>query len=353
MSVIPEIILQRAITDGMQGIRKDPRIINMLFKNTPANYQESVKNYILNNTIDFNINYPRTEVKVPAIVLLLKGETESNAYLGDIAGAPPNYDMPDSDMAIDTLGSGAGATISSMKGLPKAILTGLRVAAQIPVNNNLLGSPENTALTFVEDDQDLINETFNNSSSWPCLMCHVVAGSGAGQVQSIAIISSDRLDLVGTFRVNCDSSSVIDIRPAHDHELPYGQPVRSYEVGNTSQLRIGANFDGQYQLDIVASHQEEVIYLFIVLKAILFLQREFLEANGIMNLKTSGSDLSLRSEFLPDECFFRSMTLQFTFPFTFIVEKEMAKAIQITFTNVNPPGMNSGVIITQEIDLED
>ena len=107
MAIVPEIVLQRAIINGFQGIRKDPRVINVLFKSLPVDQQEMIKDYILKKQIDFSINYPRSEIKVPALVLLMKSESESIEFLRDLMGAPPNYDMPDSEMSIDTLGAGS------------------------------------------------------------------------------------------------------------------------------------------------------------------------------------------------------------------------------------------------------
>lgn len=333
MAIIPEVVIQRAIIDGIRGIRKDPRILNALFKNLPVTQQEHIKTFIQDSIIDFNVNYPKTEIKVPAIVLLMKNEVESQEFLNDIAGAPPHYDMPDADMAVDVLGTGVTST-GSLGEHAKLVLGNLHVASQIPADATLPGSLSDVALTFTENDQDVINTVFSEKSTWPQLYVHVVAGPGAGQVRAISSITAQQLDITGSFSVNCTSSSVVEIRYAPDVEKPYGQPVRAYAVGNTGQLRIGANYDGQYQLEVLAGNQEEVIYLYTVLKAILFAQREFLEAQGIMALRLSGSDLAPRSELLPDECYTRTMTLQFTYPFDFIVETEVVKAIQIAFTNI-------------------
>jgi hypothetical protein len=88
-----------------------------------------------------------------------------------------------------------------------------------------------------------------------------------------------------------------------------------------------------------------------VLKAILFAQREFLEAQGIMALKLSGTDLAPRSELLPDEIFTRSMTLQFTYPFDFMIDQEVAKEIRLVLSNVNPlsstPVPGSSILVAQ------
>lgn len=341
MAVLPEIIIQRAIINGMQGIRSDPRIINLLFKNLPLVQQESIKEYILTKIIDFNINYPRTEVKVPAIVLLLKTESESNQFLGDLMGITPNYGMPDQDMALDTLGGFTGATTSASAGLPALVLGRLHVKTQTNITDDTAHPYATIQLT--PEDQDVVEGFFSSKPNWPPLAVHVIAGAGAGQVKIIESICSDRLDIGGIFEVNCNESSVIDIRFAEDRELPYGQPTRQYDVEKV-QKRIGANYEVQYQLEVLCGSQEEVIYLYCVLKAILFAQRDFLEAQGIMALRISGTDLAPRSELLPDEIFTRSMTLQFSYPFHFILEEEAIKRIQVTLT--------TGCCSTDPIKLE-
>lgn len=327
MSIVPELLLQRAIINGFSAIRKDPKIINMLFKNLPLAQQEAVKDFILNKTIDFSVNFPKGDIKVPAIVMLLKSENESQEFLGDMMGTPPNYDMPDQDMELDTLG-GSGASISNAGGLPALVLGSLEVAEMSTTHS----------ITFADTSAEAIQEVFSVKSNWSPMNLHVVEGAGKGKVYPISLITSSQLDIEGTFELDLDSSSVVDIRYTETPEAAYGEPVRAYEE-NISQVRVGANYDSQYQLDILAGNQEEVIYLYTVLKAILFAQRKFLEAQGIMSCKISGSDLAPRSELLPDEFFTRSMTVQFTYPFSFIMEQDVARQINIVLTNVNPVTM--------------
>src|SRR5690606_8629506 len=102
------------------------------------------------------------------------------------------------------------------------------------------------------------------------------SGAGQGKIYPIVSITSSQLDIEGTFELDLDSTSVVDIRYTEAPEAAYGSPVRAYEY-SSGQLRVGANYDSQYQLDILAGNQEEVIYLYTVLKAILFAQRKFLE----------------------------------------------------------------------------
>lgn len=341
MSIVPEILLQRAIINGFGAIRQSPKVINMIFKNLPLEQQEAIKKYVLETTIDFSINYPKTDIKVPGIILLMKSESESQQFLNDVMGAPPNYDMPDQDMEMDVLGGADATSISGPGGLPELVIGDLHVATMLV---------SRSAITFDSASQDLMNEVFSAKSNWSPMNLHVVAGAGRGKIYPVKIISSTQLDIEGTFELDLDSTSVVDIRYTQTPEAAYGSPVRAYE-SSLGQLRVGANYESQYQLEILAGNQEEVIYLYTVLKAILFAQRKFLEAQGIMALKISGSDLAPRSELLPDEVFTRSMTVQFVYPFSFIVEQEVARQINIILTNTNPltniPYPGSEILVAQ------
>lgn len=325
MSVIPEIILQRAIMNGFTAIRKNPSIINVLFKNLPFAQQEAIKVYITETLFDMAINYPRAEIKAPLIVLLLKSESESNQFLGDVMGAAPNYEMFDTEMAEDE-SIGYAASTSNMQGLPQLITGGLHVQAMLPGK---------AAITFTDASQQQMNEVFSSRPEWPLMVLYVSSGAGQGKTYPISSITSSQLDIVGTFALDLDSTSVVDIRLYEDREAVYGNPVRTLK-GSTSQLRVGANYDTQYQLDVLAGNQNEVIYLYTVLKAILFAQRAFLEAQGIMALKITGSDLTPRVENLPDEIFQRSMTLQFTYPFSLVIDQDVVNEIRLTLMSVDP-----------------
>jgi hypothetical protein len=339
--MIPDIVIQRAIINGFRALRKDARIIDMIFRNLPRAQIALIKQFVQEKNIDFSINYPRSDIKVPAIVMLMKNESEAQTFLGDVMGAGPHYDMPDNDSSYETL-NGNGQQASDMDGLPRRVIGGLRVL------ETLTGSQ---SVTFVEDDQELIVETFSTRSSWEPLKLHVVGGTGKGKVYDISQISTNQLDIVGTFDVDLDSTSVVDIRYSDDPEGAYGEPQRVYDADSTSLLRLGANYDTQYQLEVLAGNQEEVIYLYAILKAVLLSQRSFLEAQGIMAMKITGSDFAPRSEFLPDEVFMRNMIIQFTYPFTFLVEQDVATAIDVTLTSVDPDDRNtypgSEVILTR------
>ena len=308
MAVIPERILQKAIINGILAARKDSRVFDALFRNLSQPDQQGLKSLLLNFNIDFSVNYPRTEPNLPSIVLLLKSETESDGFIGDMMGVSSNYSVPDPDLTIDTLGGHAGS-ISTPRGLPKKVVSQLAVAS---ADDNNVRIAESSLAEWMDFYRENVGGAHPNY--WDV---YVTSGTGAGQVKQIEKIFANYLDIIGTFDVELDSTSVIDIRLHSDPSLADGEPSRVYDSGG-SYARKGAFYEVQYMLDILAGQQEQVIYLYYLLKAILISQRNYLEEQGVYGLTIGGSDLSRRSELIPDEIFTRNMTLTFKTEFSYI-----------------------------------
>jgi len=346
MSVIPEIILHRVIVQGLREIRQDPRRLDTLFKNLDQRTLQAMKDTILKQSINFTINYPRSDLKTPTIALLLKSEQEAQTFLGDLMGAGTNYGMPDQDLTIDTLGS-HGASESGLSGLPFKVAGGLQFSAleYDPVNDI-------TTAIFIEEQQEDLAAILEQFPVIPSFDAYVSGGTGAGQVHRILEIDSNSLDIEGQFDPQLDSSSIVDVRSTDTTSLAVGEPSRVYPAGAVNLLRKGANYDTQYQLSVIAGHQDEVLYLYSVLKAILFSQKMFMEDQGLMALKISGSDYAPRTEYLPTEVFQRTMILRFTYPFSFLEEIDLPTSMEVT---VNPRDPNTleecgSVLIDIEFD---
>jgi len=311
MAVIPETILQRAIINGIRTLRSDDRLFNALFRNLTRPDQEGIRNTLLDNNVDFSINYPRNEPSLPAVILLLKSENESDGFLGDHMGTSYNYFVPDQDITYDTLG-GHGASISTMSNLPRRVVGPLLVEES--------SGETTTNITIADESLDDWQEWYveNVGGAHPDYWdVYVVSGTGAGQKAQVEKIFATFLDIVGVLELDLDSTSVIELRLHDDPTLAAGEPARVYDI-NGAYSRKGAFYEVQYQLDILGGQQEQVIYLYYVLKAILISQRRFLEAQGIYGLTVSGSDFARRSEFVPDEVFQRNMTLSFKSEFSYL-----------------------------------
>lgn len=321
MAVIPEILLQRVIINGYRKLRNDPRLLDSLFKNLPQDQQEAVKDFVLNVPVNFSVNFPRGDLKVPSLILVLKNESENIPFIGDsMQGNDPQEHL------IDTLGS-HGASTSDTSGLTSLLLEDLVVK-----------SSDGNSVTFAPSEEDRMLELIENPV--PCMLAHVVSGRGKGQVHLVTRIRQDGLDISGTFDPYLDSTSRIDLRRVHDDEAQtLGEPSRVFDAGNRSNLRTkGAEYEVNYYLHVIAGQQEEVIYLYSVIKALLISQRSMLEGQGIIALRISGSDFAPRTEYLPSEVFQRMMTLTFTYPFSFTEEIDVPDKLAV---NLQPVDANT------------
>jgi hypothetical protein len=320
VAVIPEVILQRAIIAGVRAMRQDSRILDAIFKHLNQDQLQAVKSFLLETSIDFSINYPRKEPTLPSLILLLRNESEGETWLGDVMGDRSDLYVPDPELSYDTLG-GHGASTSDSSGLPVKVAGPLGVLSQ-----SATGS-------IIFDDGDNIEALVDNLLDNPtgCLILYVVEGAGAGETYNILRLREDGLDIDGAFSPQLDNTSVVDIRKPDDPMLATGEPSRVYS-STGSYLRKGANFAVNYNLHVMAGQQDQVIYLYAAMKALLLSQRAFLESQGVINLKIGGSDFAPRSEFIPDEVFQRMMTLQFTTPFSFLEEQEVFSQIQINYS---------------------
>lgn len=333
MSVIPEVVLQRAIIAGFRSIRKDSRLLDAIFRNLNQTQLQAVKDFVLKTPIDFSINFPRKEPTLPSLVLLLKSEQEGSVFLNDMMGDSSNFLTPDPELSYDTLGGNAGST-SGSSGLPVKVAGPLEVAAM----------PDSNTITLA-DDAD-ITHLEKNLLAIPtgCLKLYIVGGSGAGDVYDIFDLDEDSITIIGSFDSTLDSTTVVDIRKADDLEAASGEPSRVY-AHDGNYYRKGVNYQVQYNINILTGHQDETIYLYSTLKGLLLSQRTFLESQGIINLKISGTDFAPRTEFLPDEVFQRVMTLSFESPFSFVEELE-------TFSNINVNyWVEDDIIASQSITL--
>jgi hypothetical protein len=319
MSAIPEVIIQRALINGFRSMREDPRILDTIFCHLNQTQLVDLKKFLLETPVDFNINFPRKDLVLPSLALILKGEGEAQAFLGDVLGDRTILAVPDPELSYDTLG-GHAASVSNTSGLPVKVAGPLRVQSQPNANS------------IIFDENEDITSLVHNLLDFPvgCLTLYVVEGSGAGKKYNIFRLGSDGLSIIGAFSPELDNTSVVDIRKPEDPELAVGEPSRVY-AHDGSYLRKGVNYEVNYNLHVLAGQQEQLLYLYATVKALLLSQRVFLEGQGVINLKIGGSDFAPRTEFLPNEVFQRMMTLQFVTPFTFLEELQTYKSIQINY----------------------
>ena len=226
MSILPEIILQKVIVEGIKSARENDFTLDMLLRNLPPKSVQELKKIIRQTPIDITFNYPREDVQLPSISILLKGEDESEAFLGDL------------------IGSGYGPGIIN----PTA-----------PAESEARGSA----------DSRIRPEFF--------------------------------------YTPTADTSPII------------GEPRKMLVDTGEHKERRGVGFDVSYVIQIMTTHQEFTLFLYILIKFILILNRMTLERNGIINMVLSGTDFVPQRAQYPDIVYSRGLSCRFLNYFDFFL----------------------------------
>lgn len=313
---LPEPILTKVLRVGFRNIRKDPRILNSLFFNLDAQEQMKIRKLILEKSINLSINFPRTGLKSPSIVLLLKNESESQAFIGNIMGTSPNYNTPDSSLTYDDL-LGGNSPVTGIGGAVKVLLD------NIAVDHSSENSNGSTRIFFTDASQDLVQDFLNEAAGLESMSVYVKDGTGEGEFFDVLRINSNHLDIEGSIDPQLDNTSIIQFTTSSGCEV-VGEPQPTFSSTSTNITRTGANYQCQYQLIVLTGSQEETTYLYYVVKAILLSQTAYLEGQGLQALQLSGSDLAPRPEFVPNELFQRALNVNFIYPFSFLEESGVA-----------------------------
>lgn len=328
MSILPEYLLQTVIVRGIKTLRSDSRLIDQLFRNLSAEYQEQIRTFIKTQAFDLAINYPRTTLKVPAIVLLLKSENESQAFLADSMGISVpdelSYDGPSGELL------GGVGSVTSLSGNPtieygpdavvSATLNTLTADATWAVDRFLVGS-------------------FN---------VRIVAGRGSGQVRQISGNSRTTLMVAQNWRVIPDNTSVYEIIQPPIEVV--GEPTSSYDRQNPPAAleRLGGIYEMVYQIQVVTQTPELSIALSIILKSIFTQSRIFLEGQGLMDFMLRASDLTARPEYVPDFAYLRGLEMTFKFHFdTYVDRSTVARSFHLLLEG-QPDGSILGVPVLAE-----
>jgi hypothetical protein len=297
VSVTPEFILQTAIVRGINRMRSEYPLIAQLFRNVDQKGVAQISNFIKTQQFDLAINYPRTTLKLPGIVLVLRNEQEQQAFLGDSMG----IEIPDifAYDGIATTGQVQGAaSTSSTMGNPKTVF------GPMPAFTGTKNTLRVAAMPWAVDAYASVETEIR-----------IIAGTGSGQVRTVAGNSRDTIMTATDWLTIPDSTSQFILTLPPDEIV--GEPSALYDRANPPAFieRRGGLYSMTYQAIVATASPEATIYLSAILKGIMMLQRRFLEAQGVINFKIGASDFSNRQEWLPDIAFVRSMNIEFTFPF--------------------------------------
>lgn len=311
MSLTPEFIFQTIIARGLQRMRTDYKLLAQLFRNVSQKDIAQISDFIKSNAIDLCINYPRSPLKVPAILILLKSEDEFQAFLGDSMGLETpeflSYDGPTdpSQLAGAASTSNSSGNATTVFG-PQLAFTGTK---------NTLRAPN----PFWTVDYWLRNR----------YQVRIVAGTGRGQVREIDGNNRDTLLLASDWLTIPDNTSQFIITESPDELV--GEPSTLYNRTDGEFIeRKGGLYSLTYQIQIIGANPESTIYLTSVVKGIFTLYREFLDKQGIINFKLSTSDFAPRNEYVPDFAYVRAMTVDFVYPFdTYVALEGIATSFRL------------------------
>lgn len=354
MSIVPEYILQQTLVRGLRAVREDGRIIDALFRNLRQDDLQSLRVFFREQTIDIAINYPDADLKLPAIVILLKTENESTTFLGNLMQAPSlvqNTGLPfnKDELAGDRTQVGAG-TVSHVHDPTVRVLM-----SAVTATSGAAGSVNVPASSL-----PLLFDPFEDAA-----IIRVLEGTGAGQAdrQVVSITPSPVeggdtvIEVTPPWDTAPDDTSVIRIHADQDNEGYTGEPSRIFSSTDVVE-RIGAHYNVQYQLLILAPNPELTVFLYNVVKAIMFINTDFLVKQGFLNLQISGSDFLPRSEFLPDLAYQRAMTLNFDYSFDLyqlasenVLLDKMRVSVTVHDPDVSNPAHVERIALETEIDL--
>jgi hypothetical protein len=87
VSLVPEIIIQRVLVDGIRQVRSNAWRSDQLFKSVPQSFAQGFSDLLKKTPIDITIGYPREDSQFPCIAILLRAEEETDIVLGDLLSA--------------------------------------------------------------------------------------------------------------------------------------------------------------------------------------------------------------------------------------------------------------------------
>jgi len=80
--MIPDLALQHTIVAGLSALKREPRRIDQLFANLPADIRGQIREFFVSTPIQLTHGYPQETARLPSIALVLHREEESRAFLG-------------------------------------------------------------------------------------------------------------------------------------------------------------------------------------------------------------------------------------------------------------------------------
>jgi hypothetical protein len=308
MSIVPEKIIQQVLIKGFQAFKDNNDHVDALFKNLIIEERERIKEFINTQIVEIDFNYPNRDVSTPCVVLILKGEDESEAMIGDLLQDYKTVEqgehtphMIDSMLGESTeIGRG---TVGPIWGKGKVVLEPITAVGG---GADYVDIPAGTVTTI---------DPFENT-----VFLEVLEGTGEGQrieVQSINPRNANlptRIVVISDFDTTLDDTSIVQISEIDDDEGSTGDAAKIFETTDRVE-RLGTIYSVNYQLIMLTEDQDHLLWMYTMVKAMMLINKSFMISQGFMNLKLGGSDFLPRREMEPHLVYQRSMNMIFQYCF--------------------------------------
>jgi len=254
--ILPEVLFEYVIKDGLKSAREDRTYVQQLFKNSPKNLVDEFYDALQAHKIIFTMEFPQEQLEVPIIWLNLISEDEEEAFLGEMMGFGHGGD---------------GVTLTDGYTYP------------------YVGKP---ASMFFDSSQGTSEPTVpGGADPYP----------GEAFAASGGVLPTDVANPVAR-PIHGEPSRIFDVAPNAFGRVPL------YE-------QIGQGYRAAYALTIMGPGSTYVLFLYALVKSILNRHRPFLEQNGVFNLSMSGTDFMGDPEMLPMHVYARAVELSFLYFF--------------------------------------
>lgn len=317
MSILPEVLLRTVIVRGMRTIRENPILLDQLFKNLDALTQEDMRNFILKNKIWIHANYPREDLLLPAIVLLLRNEQEHQTWLGESMGLGVKSEFVWDDRSNETLPVVKGA----------ASLSGAAGLGELKFGPFMVSEATSTTLTIATREWD-IDEYKRIKDTEPHTV-RIIGGLGTGQIRDITANSQVQLTVSQAWSLVPDDTSVFEIRGPEKEIV--GEPKSIYTADQSCFVeRLGPYYDMTYQIQIITENPTLTILLHAIMKMLFILSRQFMEEQGLIDFELSATDYVNAPPYAPIRAYMRAMQIRFKYPFEVFSElQDLAESFRI------------------------
>ena len=351
MSIIPEYVIQQILVSGINRFREDGDLVAMLFRSLNQDDVAGLIQYLRDETVDIALNWPDTQMKVPAIIISLKNENESQAFIGELMQSATNVNHTGTPFRKETLTAPATKLGSGSLGTPGLETFTLEGPYQATDGDSLsvriaLVAPFNLSDPFEFEDEEE-------------LLVVIREGTGAGQRRVVSSIvprpASDEVVITVTSNWGTipDVTSVIEFQLIAEREVT-GEPSKLFEADQMIE-RLGSHYQTSYQILIVGPNQEMTIFLYAMVKAIFVINREYLYRHGFIEPKLGGTDFVAKPEYLPELAYQRALILEFQHAFDVYLAPEVIREIRLGLSvydpNVGDSSGTSRVVSETTLDL--